>query len=56
LVVRNHHRRIDRIAATTSNAFLKIAPRIAEHFAHPEICLFESAERTQPLAWLREQA
>jgi hypothetical protein len=52
--VRDHHRRIDRVAAVTDNEFLKIAPRIAEHFAHPEIRVFPSAERAQALAWLRE--
>jgi hypothetical protein len=53
--VRDHHRKIDRVAAVTDNEFLKIAPRIAEHFAHPEIRVFPSAERAQALAWLREQ-
>lgn len=53
--VRDHHRRIDRVAAVTDNQFLKIAPRIAEHFAHPEIRVFASAERAQALAWLRER-
>lgn len=53
--VRDHHRRIDRVAAVTDNEFLKIAPRIAEHFAHPEIRVFPSAERAQALAWLQGQ-
>jgi hypothetical protein len=35
--VYGHHRKIDRVAAVTDNAFLKIAPKIAEHFAHPEM-------------------
>ena len=52
--VRDHHRRIDRVAAVTDSEFLKIAPRIAEHFAHPEIRVFSSADRAQALAWLRE--
>lgn len=51
--VRDHHRRIDRVAAVTDNEFFKIAPRIAEHFAHPEIRVFGSAERAQALAWLQ---
>jgi len=51
--VRDHHRKIDRVAAVTDNAFLKIAPRIAEHFAHPEIRVFASAERAQALVWLQ---
>ena len=51
--VRDHHRKIDRVAAVTDNEFLKIAPRIAEHFAHPEIRVFPSADRAQALAWLK---
>jgi hypothetical protein len=51
--VRDHHRRIDRVAAVTDDKFLRIAPRIAEHFAHPEIRVFASAERAEALAWLQ---
>ena len=54
--VRDHHRKIDRVAAVTDNEFLKIAPRIAEHFAHPEIRVFSSADRARAMAWLRESA
>jgi hypothetical protein len=34
-------------------AFLKIAPKIAEHFAHPEIKVFPSGERDRALGWLK---
>ena len=54
--VHDHHRRIDRVAAVTDSAFLKIAPKIAEHFAHPEIKVFASGERTKALAWLQTGA
>ena len=50
--VRDHHRKIRRVAAVTDSEFLKILPRIAEHFAHPEIRTFDAAERPQALAWL----
>jgi hypothetical protein len=53
--VRDHHRKIDRVAAVTDNEFLKIAPRIAEHFAHPEIRVFAGAERAQALVWLQSR-
>jgi hypothetical protein len=55
--VRDHHRRIRRVAAVTDSAFVKILPRIAEHFANPEIRVFDAAERSRALAWLegREQ-
>ena len=51
--VYDHHRNIDRVAAVTDNAFLKIAPKIAEHFAHPEIKVFGSGEKDSALAWLQ---
>ena len=54
--VRDHHRKIDRVAAVTDNQFLKIAPRIADHFAHPEIRVFASGERAQALVWLQSRA
>lgn len=52
--VRDHHRNIERVAAVTDNAFLKIAPRIAEHFAYPEIRVFSVTERAEALRWLTE--
>ena len=54
--VHDHHRKIDRVAAVTDNVFLKIAPRIAEHFAHPEIRVFASGEKARALAWLQTGA
>lgn len=54
--VRDHHRKIERVAAVTDNAFLKIAPRIAEHFAHPEIRVFSGNEKGEALRWLTEAA
>jgi hypothetical protein len=51
--VRDHHRNIDRVAAVADSGFLAIAPKIAEHFAHPEIRTFPGGERDRALAWLR---
>jgi SpoIIAA-like len=50
--VRDHHRDIERVAAVTDDDFLKIAPRIAAHFAHPEIRVFPGSEKGQALVWL----
>src|SRR5215469_1553984 len=38
--VHDHHRKIDRVAAVTDSKILAIAPKIAEHFAHPEFKVF----------------
>lgn len=51
--VRDHHRNIDHVAAVTDSTFLKIVPRIADHFAHPEIRVFASGEKKKALDWLQ---
>lgn len=50
--VRDHHRKIRRVAAVTDSSFLKFAPAIAAHFAQPEIKVFGGGERAEALAWL----
>ncbi len=50
--VANHHQQIERIAAVTDSEFLKIMPRIADHFVHAEIRHFDYEEKDQALAWL----
>ena len=50
--VRDHHRKIERIAAVTDSAFLQIAPRLAKHFAHPEIRVFASSDKPSAMSWL----
>jgi hypothetical protein len=50
--VRDHHKKIRRVAAVTDSSFLKVGPRIAAHFAHPEIKVFGGAEKARALAWL----
>ena len=51
--VYDHQRNIDRVAIVTDAAFLKVAPTIAQHFAHPEIRVFASGEREKALEWLQ---
>jgi hypothetical protein len=51
--VRDHHRKIERVAAVTDSTILTIAPKIAEHFAHPEFKVFRSGEKANALAWLQ---
>lgn len=52
----DHQRRIRRVAAVTDSAVLSILPRIAEHFAQPEIRAFTATERVTAVAWLEEAA
>jgi hypothetical protein len=50
--IRDHQRKIDRVAAVTDSTILAIAPKIAELIAHPEFKVFKSGERESALAWL----
>ena len=50
--IRDHQRRVARIAFVTDNKLLKIPPHVVAHFAHPEIRVFSIAERERALEWL----
>lgn len=50
--VRDHHRKIKRVAVLTDNRFLKVAQAVAEHFAHPDFKLFEPKDEVAALRWL----
>ena len=52
----DHHRKIRWVAAVTDNSFLRIVPRIADHFAQPEIRVFGAAERAAAMQWLEAGA
>ena len=51
--VKDHHRRIDKVAAVSDSGFLAIAPRIAQHFAQAEVRHFPHAQNKEALDWLR---
>jgi len=50
--VRDHHRRIRRIAVVTDSSFLSVAPKIAGHFVSAEVKTFPAAGREAALAWI----
>lgn len=50
--VANHHRRIERIAVVTDSSLLKVLPRVAGYFVHPEIRHFGLDQEKQALSWL----
>lgn len=54
--VRDHHRRIVRVAAVTDNSFLAIAPQIARHFVDAELRHFAFHDKAPALAWLKQAA
>ena len=50
--VRDHHRKIRRIAVVSDSAFLAVAPKIANHFVSAEIRTSDAADRAAALDWL----
>ena len=50
--VREHHRKIDRIAAVTDSKVVKTAIGFAELVVHPEFRIFGKGERERALNWL----
>ena len=51
--VKNHHKKIARVAAVTDGGFLSIMPSIADHFTQAEIKHFPYDEKDNALEWLR---
>jgi hypothetical protein len=52
--VRDHHRKIEKVAAVSDSSFLSIAPKIASHFVQADVRHFSVAQREEAFAWLRE--
>jgi hypothetical protein len=53
--VRDHHRKIERIAAVTDSGVLSVVPRIANHFIAAEVRHFDYADREAALRWLAHE-
>lgn len=51
--VKEHHRKIEKIAAVSDSTFLSIAPNIASHFVQAEVRHFANSQSQQALQWLR---
>lgn len=52
--VRDHHRRVRKVALASDSTVARIVPTLAEHFVSAEIKRFEFDERDAALEWLRE--
>ena len=50
--VRDHHRKIARVAAVTDSGFVKVARAVARHLAQPDIRQFPQDQEVRALAWL----
>jgi tRNA U38,U39,U40 pseudouridine synthase TruA len=51
--VKDHHRKVQKIAVVSDSAILTTVPKIAGHFVHAEVRHFQRAERQEALDWLR---
>ena len=51
--VREHHKKIERIAVVSDSSFLAVAPKIASHFVQADRRHFADSQREEALAWLR---
>jgi len=50
--VREHHRKVAKIAVVSDSSFLAFAPKIAAHFVRADIRHFSRTQRQDALAWL----
>jgi hypothetical protein len=51
--VRDHHRKIEKLAAVSDSGFLTVAPKIASHLVNAEVRHFSHAQQEEALQWLR---
>lgn len=52
--VREHHRKIEKVAVVADGAFANIMPELAGHFIHAEVKHFEFAREDDAFDWLRK--
>ena len=52
--VREHHRRIEKIAVVADGAFANIMPNIASHFIHAQVQHFDLTREDAAWDWLRQ--
>ena len=54
--VKNHQKKISRVAAVTDSGFLSVMPVIADHFVDAELKHFNYDEKERAMEWLKEAA
>lgn len=53
--IKNHHRKIQKIAVVSDGKFLSFAPKFASHFVQANIRHFPHSQREDALCWLIKQ-
>jgi len=51
--VRDHHRKILRVAAVTDDGFLSIMPAIVDHFVNARVRHFAYGDKDKALEWIK---
>ena len=54
--VKDHHKKIQRVAVVSDSGFLSVAPKLASHFVLAELKHFSASHREEAIAWLRGEA
>lgn len=52
--VRDHHKRIGKVAAVSNDTLLSILPPIANHFVDAEVRHFDSTQGDDALNWIKQ--
>ncbi len=54
--VRDHHRKIRKVAFASDSKMASLAPRLATHFVSAEVKSFDYGSYDEALAWLRSES
>jgi len=54
--IKDHHKKVRRVAAVTDSKFMSIAPVIANHFVSAEVKHFDYADMETAKTWVKEAA
>ena len=52
--IKDHHKKVKRVAAVTDSKFMSIAPVIANHFVSAEVKHFDYADMESAKKWVQE--
>jgi len=53
--VRDHHKKVQKVAAVGDSSFVTIAPKIVSHFVQADVRHFARAQKQDALLWLQEE-
>lgn len=51
--VREHHRKIQKVAAVSESSFLSVMPKIADHFVSAEVRHFPYSDLSKARSWVK---